>query len=223
MIDERQVVVEGENNGTQAAQQEQQSQQQQQEAQAQEVQGAQGTAGGTQATGGGGAPDYEAQLAERDKRIAELEGKVAETAKTAEAQETLNAEIAALKKQGEDERVEFALMLAGCRNIKAARGAGGPRRRRGGLEGGGAVATWIYFGSGLWRSTVATIKTVGFGAGTLLMAFPLPFMSMAVFMKAVVLGITLLETFPAIVSIQEVVLGRLLCHARWEYPLPGWK
>lgn len=54
------------------------------------------------------------------------------------------------------------------------------------------------------------LKTVGFGAGTLLMAFPLPFTSMAVFMKAVVLGITSLETFPAIVSIQEVALGALV-------------
>lgn len=39
------------------------------------------------------------------------------------------------------------------------------------------------------------------------MAFPLPFMSMVAFMKAAAPGITSLETFPAIVSIQEVALG----------------
>ncbi len=58
---------------------------------------------------------------ERDSRIAELEGQVAEAAKSAEAAEGLRAEIAALKEQGESDRIDFALQLAGCRNVKAAR------------------------------------------------------------------------------------------------------
>lgn len=64
---------------------------------------------------------YEAQIAERDSRIAELEGQIAEAAKNAEAAEELRGEIAALKEQGESERIDFQLQLAGCRNVKAAR------------------------------------------------------------------------------------------------------
>lgn len=64
---------------------------------------------------------FAAQLAERDSRIAELEAQIADAAKSAEAADGLRAEIAALKQQGADERVEFSLLLAGCRNVKAAR------------------------------------------------------------------------------------------------------
>jgi hypothetical protein len=53
--------------------------------------------------------------------IAELQGKVANVDETAEATEALNAEIAALKKQVVDERVEFALRSASARNVKAAK------------------------------------------------------------------------------------------------------
>ncbi len=60
-------------------------------------------------------------MAERDKRIAELEAQVAGAAKTAEAAEALRGEIAELKAQGESERVDFKLQLAGVRNVKAAR------------------------------------------------------------------------------------------------------
>jgi hypothetical protein len=74
------------------------------------------------ATGGSAAPtDYEAQLAAKDAEIEALQAKVAEAAKTAEATEELNAEIASLKQAMADERVEFALRAAGARNIKAAR------------------------------------------------------------------------------------------------------
>ena len=62
---------------------------------------------------GGNAPDYEKQIAERDEKIASLEEQVAEAAK--------NAETAELKAQGESNRIDFRLQLAGVRSVKAAR------------------------------------------------------------------------------------------------------
>ncbi|MBQ9001837.1 MAG: hypothetical protein IJ087_08300 [Eggerthellaceae bacterium] len=119
--------MDGEQNGTQAQQvegQQQEAQQQaheQQEAQAAQGKHAKGAEADAGASSGAGAEAYQAQLAERDSRIAELEAQIADAAKNAEAAEGLRAEIAALKQQGEDERVEFGLLLAGCRNVKAAR------------------------------------------------------------------------------------------------------
>lgn len=80
--------------------------------------GAKGVAGGG---ADGGAADYQAALKAKDAQIAELQGKVAEAAKTFEATEALNAEIAALKQQMADERVEFALRAGGARSVKAAK------------------------------------------------------------------------------------------------------
>lgn len=65
--------------------------------------------------------DYEAALAERDERIAALEGEIAEAAKTAEAAERLRAEMDELRRRGDEERVGFELQIAGARNVKAAR------------------------------------------------------------------------------------------------------
>ena len=65
--------------------------------------------------------DYEAALKERDARIAELEGEIAEAAKTAEGAERLRAEMDELRRRGDEERVGFELQLAGARNVKAAR------------------------------------------------------------------------------------------------------
>lgn len=65
--------------------------------------------------------DYEAALKERDVRIAELEGEIAEAAKTAENAEKLRAEMDELRRRGDGERVGFELALAGARNVKAAR------------------------------------------------------------------------------------------------------
>ena len=100
--------MEGENNGTQAQQGTQQQEGQQQEAQqpqqAQQQVGASGT--GKPAGDSGGVPGtgakadsaaYEAQLAERDRRIEQLEAQIADAAKTAEAAEALRGEIAELK------------------------------------------------------------------------------------------------------------------------------
>ncbi len=71
--------------------------------------------------GGAGAPDYERQIAERDERIASLEAQVAEAAKNAETADALRGEIAELKAQGESDRIDFALQLAGGRPREAAR------------------------------------------------------------------------------------------------------
>ena len=65
--------------------------------------------------------DWEKAIAERDERIAALEQQVANAAKNAEAAEALRGEIAELKAQGESDRIDFKLQLAGVRNIKAAR------------------------------------------------------------------------------------------------------
>ncbi|OUN88447.1 hypothetical protein [[Collinsella] massiliensis] len=65
--------------------------------------------------------DYGALLAERDAKIEELEGAIAEAAKSAEAAEALRAEMDELRRQGADQRVEFELTMAGARSVKAAR------------------------------------------------------------------------------------------------------
>ena len=101
--------MDGEMNGTQETQEQQANPQGQQ---AQE----------TAATGASvDASAYETQIAERDARIAELEGQIADAAKSAEAAKELRSELKQMRKQAEDDRVEFGLKLAGCRNVKAAR------------------------------------------------------------------------------------------------------
>lgn len=89
--------------------------------------------GGEGATAGGGATPlvdggivkaregYEAALKERDERIAELEGQIADAAKTAESAKRLRAEMDELRRRGDEERVGFELQIAGARNVKAAR------------------------------------------------------------------------------------------------------
>ena len=65
--------------------------------------------------------DWEKAVAERDEKIATLEAQVAEAAKNAETAEQLRNQIAELKAQGESDRIDFKLQLAGVRNVKAAR------------------------------------------------------------------------------------------------------
>lgn len=65
--------------------------------------------------------DWEKAIAERDEKIAELEQQVADAAKNAETADALRGEIAELKAQGESDRIDFKLQLAGVRNIKAVR------------------------------------------------------------------------------------------------------
>lgn len=107
--------MDGETNGGQEATQGAQdaSQQQGQEQQETQQQG--------QSQVGGNEADYEKQIAERDEKIASLEAQVAEAAKNAETAERLRGEIAELKAQGESDRIDFKLQLAGVRNVKAAR------------------------------------------------------------------------------------------------------
>ena len=107
--------MDGETNGSQEATQGAQDASQQQGQEQQETQQSQ------QEVTGGNAPDYEKQIAERDEKIASLEAQVAEAAKNAETAEQLRGEIAELKTQGESDRIDFKLQLAGVRNVKAAR------------------------------------------------------------------------------------------------------
>lgn len=106
--------MDGETNGsqetTQGAENQAQQGQQQEDTQAQQ-----------EMTGNNASTDWEKQIADRDARIAELEGQVAEAAKNAKTAESLRGEIAELKAQGESDRIDFKLQLAGVRNVKAAR------------------------------------------------------------------------------------------------------
>ena len=106
--------MDGETNGGQEATQGAQDASQQQGQEQQETQQGQSQVGGE-------TPDYEKQIAERDEKIASLEAQVAEAAKNAETAEQLRGEIAELKAQGESDRIDFKLQLAGVRNVKAAR------------------------------------------------------------------------------------------------------
>lgn len=90
----------------------------QEEPQAQENLGQQQAAQGQPQVNG---TDWEKDVAERDEKIAALEAQVAEAAKNAETAEQLRGEIAELKAQGESDRIDFRLQLAGVRNVKAAR------------------------------------------------------------------------------------------------------
>ena len=95
-----------------------------QEQEAAQKHGNKQTARGQQAVtanNGSAGADHEKAIAERDTRIAELEGQVADAAKNAETAKALRDEIAELKAQGESDRIDFKLQLAGCCNVKAAR------------------------------------------------------------------------------------------------------
>ena len=112
---ERRYSMDGETNGGQEATRGAQDRAQQQGQEQQETQ-QQG-----QSQEGGDASDYEKQIAERDEKIVSLEAQVTEAAKNAETAEQLRGEIAELKAQGESDRIDFKLQLAGVRNVKAAR------------------------------------------------------------------------------------------------------
>lgn len=62
--------------------------------------------------------DWEKQVAERDEKIAALEVQAAEIAKNAKVAEALRGEIAELKAQGESDRIDFKLQLAGVRSMR---------------------------------------------------------------------------------------------------------
>lgn len=110
--------MDDEQNGTQEGAQnvQEQGQRQAQQAVTQQVVG-------DNEAGNAPVPDFERQIAERDEKIASLEARIAEAAKSAEKAEKLSAEIAELKQASAEERVDFSLQLARCRNVKAARAA----------------------------------------------------------------------------------------------------
>lgn len=60
-------------------------------------------------------------MAERDAKIAALEGQIAEAAQTAKAAKDLAKQIEDLKAASAAERTEFELKLAGARSVAAAR------------------------------------------------------------------------------------------------------
>ena len=105
---ERQADMAGDNHGDKT----------QEEPQAAQEHGHEQTAQGQPQVSGA---DWEKAVAERDEKIAVLEAQVAEAAKNAETAEQLRGEIAELRAQGESDRIDFKLQLAGVRNVKAAR------------------------------------------------------------------------------------------------------
>ena len=80
---------------------------------------AQGVDGGD--AGGTGDAEYRAALADRDKKIAELEAQIADAAKTVESANALAKQIEELKAATDAERVGYELKLAGCRSVRAGR------------------------------------------------------------------------------------------------------
>ena len=117
--------MDGEVDGTQTTGEEQQGVQGdeaagvEQSGQAEEVGGAEGSEG-TGAENGGGA-EYRAALAERDKKIAELEAQIADAAKTVESANALAKQIEELKAATDAERLGYELKLARCRSVRAGR------------------------------------------------------------------------------------------------------
>ena len=60
-------------------------------------------------------------LAERDRKIAELEAQVAKAFKSTEAAEGLSKQIEEMKAAADAESTGFELKLAGCRSVRAGR------------------------------------------------------------------------------------------------------
>jgi len=60
-------------------------------------------------------------IAERDRRIEDLERKLAKEAANKTAIEALTAKVSDLEAKSETQRVEYELKLAGCRSVKAGR------------------------------------------------------------------------------------------------------
>ena len=65
--------------------------------------------------------EYRAALAERDRKIAELEAQVAEAFKSTEAAEGLAKQIEEMRAAADAERIGYELKLAGCRSVRAGR------------------------------------------------------------------------------------------------------
>ena len=120
--------MDGEQSGAQTSGEEQQGQQVEQTAgneqprqQAQEVT-SEGDGDDTKSSDANKAEaEYRAALADRDKKIAELEAQIAEAAKSVESANALAKQIEELKKASDAERTGYELKLAGCRSVRAGR------------------------------------------------------------------------------------------------------
>ena len=117
--------MDGEVDGTQETGEEQQGVQgdeaagvEQSGQEAQQVGGDEGSGG---EDGGAGDAEYRAALADRDKKIAELEAQIADAAKTVESANALAKQIEELKEATGNERIGYELKLAGCRSVRAGR------------------------------------------------------------------------------------------------------
>ncbi|MDO4848143.1 MAG: hypothetical protein Q4B45_00005 [Coriobacteriia bacterium] len=111
--------MDGEVNGAETTGKEQQGVQgdqalgdEQSQRQAEEVGGGEGA---------GADAEYRAALADRDKKIAELEGQIAEAAKSVESANALAKEIEEMRAATDAERIGYELKLAGCRSVRAGR------------------------------------------------------------------------------------------------------
>ncbi len=67
------------------------------------------------------AKKYKRDMEEKDAKIAELEAKIAEQAKTEEGRKELQKQIDEMKEAQANERVTHKLEMAGCKNTKAAK------------------------------------------------------------------------------------------------------
>ncbi len=65
--------------------------------------------------------EYRAALADRDKKIADLEAQIAEASKSVESANELAKQIEQLRADTDAERVGYELKLAGCRSVRAGR------------------------------------------------------------------------------------------------------
>lgn len=64
---------------------------------------------------------HDREIAEKDARIAELEGRLEEAAKTEEGRADLKAEIDKLRAEQAEERTAHKLEMSGCVDVKAAK------------------------------------------------------------------------------------------------------
>ncbi len=118
-----------EDNGAQTSGEERQGQQvepeggeqQPQQPSQQQAQEVGGGEDGESGEDGGVDAEYKAALADRDKKIAELEARIAEASKSVESANELAKQIEKLRADTDAERVGYELKLAGCRSVKAAR------------------------------------------------------------------------------------------------------
>lgn len=111
-----------------------------------------------------GAADYQAALKAKAAQIAELQGMVADAAKTAEATEALGKEIADLKARLADERTEFALRSAGARSVTAAKAL--LAEHDGDVEALVKAEPWLFDAGGPGKGGATGLEPAGASGGS---------------------------------------------------------